>query len=174
MYSKSPWLAQISHRGTDESRRSRIGHCVLAVLLLVLACATRSYATTPAGTSIGNQASATYTDASGVSRTVTSNTVTTTVQQVASLTLTANGAKTSSIGSTVYYPHTLTNTGNGTDTFALTVVNAAGSAFNMTGLAFYADNGSGQPTGAAITSTGALAAGASFKLIVAATVPATA
>ena len=65
----------------------------------------------------------------------------------ASLTLTANGAKTSSIGSTVYYPHTLTNTGNGADTFALSLANVAGSAFSMTGLALYADNGSGQPTG---------------------------
>jgi hypothetical protein len=41
----------------------------------------------PAGTSISNQASATYSDASGVTRTVTSNVVQTTVQQIASLTL---------------------------------------------------------------------------------------
>jgi uncharacterized repeat protein (TIGR01451 family) len=128
----------------------------------------------PAGTSIGNQASVTYTDSSGASRTVTSNTVQTVVQQVASLTLTANGAKTASVGSVVYYPHTLTNTGNGSDTFALSAVNAAGGGFNMTGIALYADNGSGQPTGAAITSTGALASGATFKFIVAANVPNTA
>jgi len=128
----------------------------------------------PAGTAIGNQASVTYTDSSGTSHTVTSNTVQTVVQQVAALTLTANGTKTSSIGSTVYYPHTLTNTGNGSDTFALTAVNAAGAAYAMTGVTLYADNGSGTPTGPAITSTGALAAGAAFKFIVAATVPTTA
>jgi hypothetical protein len=110
-----------------------------AALMLWLGVQTGAQATPPpAGTSIGNQASVTYTDSSGTSRTVTSNTVQTVVQQVASLTLTANGAKTSSIGSTVYYPHTLTNTGNGTDTFGLTAVNAAGSAFNMTGVTIYA------------------------------------
>jgi uncharacterized repeat protein (TIGR01451 family) len=143
-------------------------------LLLSLAGSGASATPPPAGTSIGNQASATYTDSSGVSRTVTSNSVQTVVQQVAALTLTASGTKTAAVGSTVYYPHTLTNTGNGTDTFTLAAVNAAGSVFNMTGIAIYLDNGSGQPTGAAITSTGALASGAAFKFIVAATVPATA
>src|SRR5262249_20691320 len=76
-------------------------------------------AQTAAGTAIGNQASATYTDSSSVSRTATSNVVTTIVQQVASLTLTANGAKTASPGSPVLYPHTLVNTGNGSDSFTL-------------------------------------------------------
>ena len=126
----------------------------------------------PAGTSIGNQASATYTDASGASRSVTSNVVQTIVQQVASLTLTTPGAQTSTPGTAVYYPHTLTNTGNGTDTFALTAVNASG--FSMTGVQIFADNGSGQPTGSPITSSGPLAAGAVFKFIVVATVPTTA
>ncbi|MDR3454542.1 MAG: hypothetical protein P4L96_17375 [Rhodoferax sp.] len=146
-----------------------------AVALLLALASSAAFATPPAaGTTIGNQASATYTDGSGASRTVTSNTVQTVVQQVASMTLTASGAKTASVGSTVYYPHTLTNTGNGTDTFGLTAVNAASQTFNMTGVTIYADNGSGQPTGPAITSTGALAAGATFKFVVAATVPATA
>jgi uncharacterized repeat protein (TIGR01451 family) len=126
----------------------------------------------PAGTSISNQASATYSDASGVTRTVTSNVVQTTVQQVASLTLVANGAQNATPGSIVYYPHTLTNTGNGTDTFGLTSANTG--AFSMTGVVFYLDNGSGTPTGPAITSTGALAAGATFKFIVAGTLPASA
>ena len=126
----------------------------------------------PAGTSISNQASATYTDGSGVTRTVSSNVVQTTVQQVASLTLAQNGAQTATPGSVVYYPHTLTNTGNGTDTFSLTTSTTGSAA--MTNVTIYADNGSGQPTGSAITSTTALAAGASFKFIVAATLAATA
>lgn len=147
----------------------------LALAFLLALAGNAAFATPPAaGTSIGNQASASYTDGSGASRTVTSNTVQTVVQQVASLTLTANGTKTASVGSTVYYPHILTNSGNGADTFALAAVNAAGGAFNMTGITIYADNGSGQPTGPAISSSGALAAGATFKFIVAATVPATA
>lgn len=147
----------------------------LVIALMLAMFSSVVFAAPPAaGTSIGNQASASYTDGSGVSRTVTSNTVQTVVQQVASLTLTANGAKSASVGSTVYYPHTLTNTGNGSDSFGLTAVNAAGSAFNLASIAIYADNGSGLPTGPALTSTGALASGATFKFIVAGNVPGTA
>jgi trimeric autotransporter adhesin len=152
-------------------------HWMMALLVAVaLALTTSAALAAPpaAGTSIGNQASASYTDGSGVTRTVTSNTVQTVVQQVASLTLTANGTKSASVGSTVYYPHTVTNTGNGSDTFTLGAVNAGGSIFNMTGITIYADNGSGLPTGPAITSSGPLAAGSTFKFIVAATVPGTA
>ncbi len=175
MYSTQPQtLPPATPRAPRVRRTMALATALLAVIALVLVWAPQGFAAAPAGTSIGNQASATYTDGSGISRTVTSNTVQTLVQQVASLTLASNGAKTSSIGSTVYYPHTLTNTGNGADTFALSVVNAGGSAFTMTGLALYADNGSGQPTGSPVTTTGPLAAGATFKFIVAATVPATA
>lgn len=141
-------------------------------LLLALAGMAAHAAPPPAGTSISNQASATYSDASGVPRTVTSNVVQTTVQQVASLTLTQSGAQNATPGSVVYYPHTLTNTGNGTDTFNLGASNAG--VFTMTGVQIYADNGSGQPTGPAITSTGPLASGAAFKFIVVGTLPGTA
>lgn len=143
----------------------------MAVLLALTGMA--AHATAPAaGASISNQASASYTDASATPRTVTSNVVSTTVTQVTSMTLTANGAQTATPGSVVYYPHTLTNTGNGTDTFNLTSINAGG--FSMTGVQFFADNGSGTPTGLTITSTGPLAAGASFKLIAVGTLPNTA
>lgn len=145
---------------------------LFGMLLAWLSMSSAHAAPPPAGTSIGNQASATYTDASGISRSVTSNVVKTIVQQVASLTLTANGAQTSSPGSSVYYPHTLTNTGNGADTFTLAASN--GSGFSMTGIQIFADNGSGQPTGSPITSSGPLAAGAVFKFIVVAIVPASA
>lgn len=145
----------------------------VALLLAVWFTAPAHAAPPPAGTSISNQASATYSDGSGVSRTVTSNLVQTTVTQVYSLTLAANGAQNATPGSVVYYPHTLTNTGNGTDTFNLSAVSGA-TAFTMTNVQIYLDNGSGQPTGSPITSTGALASGASFKFIVTGTVPATA
>ena len=132
---------------------------------------------TAAGTSIGNQASATYTDSSSVSRTATSNVVTTIVQQVASLTLTANGAKTASPGSAVFYPHTLTNTGNGSDSFTLTLAPAQSGAFTLTGTHIYLDaNGDGIPdnftdlTGTNVT----VAPGAAnaFKFVITGTVPA--
>jgi len=153
----------------------RRGRNIIAVTLVSLALlfAATAFATAPpAGTTIANQASATYIDASGVSHTVTSNIVQTTVQQVASLTLAANGAQDATAGSLVYYPHTVTNTGNGTDTFALSTSNTG--AFSMSNIAIYADNGSGLPTGSPITSSGPLASGASFKFIVEATVPTTA
>src|SRR5947207_10038955 len=104
---------------------------ILFFTLLCIASGTAS-AQTAAGTSIGNQASATYTDSSSTSRTATSNVVTTIVQQVASLTLTANGSKTASPGSPVFYPHTLTNTGNGSDSFTLTLAPAQSGAFTLT------------------------------------------
>src|SRR5258707_1138891 len=147
---------------------------VLAVVILL--GATGATAQTAAGTSIGNQASATYTDSSSVSRTATSNVVTTIVQQVASLTLTANGAKTASPGSPVFYPHTLTNTGNGSDSFTLSLAPAQSGAFTLTGTHIYLDaNGDGIPhnftdlMGTSVT----LIPGAAnaFKFLITGTVP---
>ena len=145
----------------------------IAAALVVLAAVNGALAVPPpAGTSIANQASATYTDSSGASHTVTSNIVQTIVQQVGALTLTANGAQSATAGSVAYYPETLTNTGNGSDTFNLTTGNAG--AFTMASVQIFADNGSGQPTGSAITSSGPLASNAVFKFIVVATLPNTA
>lgn len=150
-----------------------IAFLLLATLLLLLPVQT-AQAATAAGTTISNQASATYTDATLTSRTATSNTVVTVVQQVASLTLTADGAKTVVAGGQVSYPHTLTNTGNGADTFALTSANNGG--FAMTSALFYADaDGDGVADNAIpITGTGSLAAAGVFKFVVVATTPGTA
>lgn len=145
---------------------------LFVVFALVMAGVAAHAAPPPAGASISNQASATYSDASGTTRTVTSNVVQTTVQQVASLTLAANGAQNSNPGGVVYYPHTLTNTGNGTDSFNLTTSNTGG--FTMAGVQIFADSGSGTPTGSAITTTGAIAAGGIFRYVVAGTLPSTA
>lgn len=145
-----------------------------AILLLLALGAPAVFAAAPAGTVIGNQAAATYSDGTSVVRTVTSNTVSTTVQQVASVSLGANGAKTVSIGGQVYYPQTLTNTGNGTDTFALTAAGSGGFAFSS--VVFYLDaNGDGVPDNTTpITSTGQVPAGQTFRFVVAGIVPSTA
>ncbi len=144
-----------------------------ALLLFTLMAWTQPVQAAPlAGTSIGNQASATYTDASAVVRTATSNTVQTIVSQVASLTLASTQAKSVAAGGTVYFPHTLTNTGNGTDSFGLTAADATpGSLVNFTTIAIYPDaNGDGVPDSfTAIASTGTLGAGSTFNFIVAAT-----
>ena len=146
-----------------------------AAAILLLACLITPLQAAPlAGTSIGNQASATYTDASAVTRTATSNTVQTIVQQVAAVTLTSAQTKTGAPGGTVYFPHTLTNTGNGSDTFTLGT--AVGGTVTLTSINIYPDaNGDGVPDNfTPITSTGALAAGGVFRFIVAATIPGTA
>lgn len=82
-----------------------------------------AYAAAPAAnTVIGNQASASYTDNSGNSFTATSNLVTSTVQQVYSFTLDADGQTKQAVqGQYVSFPHTLKNTGNGADNYTLTV-----------------------------------------------------
>ena len=161
------------------SRRSSliISCAVIAVLMIAAAVTLTSApyagaAAPAAGTVIGNQASATYTDASLVNRTATSNTVVTTVQQVASFTLTANQSKLVAPGGTVYYPHTLTNTGNGSDSFNLAAADANTGTIALT-LYIYADaDGNGVPDNStAITSTGSVASGGSFKFVVAAVVP---
>src|SRR5437868_4406927 len=101
----------------------RLTRMAAAASLLLLCASQTAYALTAAGTQISNQASATYTDSGLAQRNVTSNTVVTVVQQVASLTLASNGAKSAAPGTLVSYAHTLTNTGNGADSFVLTAAN---------------------------------------------------
>jgi uncharacterized repeat protein (TIGR01451 family) len=107
----------------------------------------------PANTIIGNQASATYLDPNGASQLATSNLVQTTVQQVGSFnldtytTVTTNvvNTKIGAAGTTVYAPHVLTNSGNGTDTFTLSVA-APASPNGFTKVEVFADaNADGVP-----------------------------
>ena len=149
-----------------------IAFAAIAVFFLLFAGA--GHAASPlAGTSIGNQASATYVDGSAVTRSVSSNVVSTTVQQIAALTITQDLAKTAAAGTQVSYPVTLTNTGNGTDSFALTTAMAGG--FNFTSVTYYADaNGDGVADNTTpITITGNLAPGAVFRFVAIGNVPTT-
>lgn len=127
-----------------------------------------------AGTPIGNQAKATYTDDSAVTREVFSNTVITLVAQVAGLDLETNlQEKIATPGSQVYFPHTVTNTGNGTDTYALSSAQLGGDNFDLTSFAIYADtNQDGLPDNyTAITTTGPLAPGGEFHVVLVGIVP---
>ncbi len=162
------------------AQRKRQSLTKMTPLLLTLALATRAFAgpapapATPlAGSTIGNRASATYTDGSGVTRTATSNETVTTVQQVAALTLVANRTVTAAPNAPVYFPHTVTNTGNGNDVFGLTAVNAAGSGFSVTPVIYADANGDGIPdNNTPITQTPNLAPGQAFSFVVAGQVPA--
>ena len=146
----------------------------LALAAAVLMAPLAAFAAPAAGTAIGNQASATYTDASNAARTVTSNVVTAIVQQVASLTLAQSASRTVAVGSQVSYPITLSNTGNGTDTFNLSFTQSG--AFAFTSVVFYADaNGDGVADNTTpITATSALAMGEVFRFVATGTVPTTA
>jgi uncharacterized repeat protein (TIGR01451 family) len=146
------------------------------LFLIALVPGTSQSAAPPAGTSIGNQASATYTDSSNTPRTATSNVAITIVQQVASFVLTTDGqSRFAAPGGQVAFPHTLLNTGNGTDTFPLSVVNDAGDDYDLTSLTLYADaNGDGLPDNATpITTTGPLPSGVSFQFVAVGIVPGT-
>src|SRR5262245_7501847 len=155
---------------------SRLGLALATVA--AIACAgivAVALAAPPAGTTIGNQATATYTDASSNSYTVSSNSVTTVVQQVAGLTLTANGTRVAAPGGQAVFPHVVTNNGNGTDSFTLSASNIGGDDFDVTGLVLYADaDGNGVPDNfTPVTTSGPLAAGASYRFVAVGSVPGT-
>jgi len=94
----------------------------LAVLVTLVPFGTSWAAGTPAGTVISNFATLSYKDANGNALpNINSNTVTTVVAQVAGVDVSpATSAKSVAENSWVSYTATITNMGNGTDTFALT------------------------------------------------------
>lgn len=147
---------------------------VCALFVLILLSAHAFAAAPPAGSVIGNQATASYTDAAGVARTTTSNLVETSILQVAGVDVEADQSKTGAAGSTVYLPHTVTNTGNGSDIFSLATAQVAGGGYSFSNILIYADaNGDGVPDNFdPITVTPALAAGISYNVVVAAQIPA--
>jgi trimeric autotransporter adhesin len=148
---------------------------VLMTLAVLLFAGRAAAVMAPANAVIGNQASATYVDSTATTRTSTSNTVQTTVAQVKSFLLTQSGARSVSPGQQVCYPHTITNTGNGADTYALNAP-TTGGAFAHTGLAYFVDSDqNGSPdNGSAIVTSGSVAAGTSFNYVVCGTAPASA
>jgi len=146
---------------------------VLALAIGMIAAQGMAQAATPAGTAITNQASAVYLDSTLALRSATSNIVTTTVQQVAAVGVSAGSAKTAGANAQVVYAHTITNNGNATDSFTFAAANSGG--FAMTGVQFFADaDGNGiADNGTPVTATGALQPGASYKVVAVATMPST-
>lgn len=99
-----------------------------AVLFLAqrMCCHALAAAETPPNTLITNTASATYTDPTGVVYTVSSNAVSTTVQNAPLLTIAATAAQTVSPGETVIDTFTVTNNGNATGAITLDTPSIAG------------------------------------------------
>lgn len=134
---------------------------------------------------IENQASASYRDNLGQLATVQSNTVVTVVLQVGSYSLTPSQSspmtRLGDRGSTVYFPYSLRNTGNGPDVFNINVAElSTGSNFDR--IAVYLDDGTGLPASTtalcSVTTAGnncsvdrSLGAGDAFNFVVAYTLP---
>ena len=100
-----------------------------------------------AGTIISNQAAASYTDGQGVDRVSQSNAVDPWCCLAAAFSLASDNTKQASPGSTVYFTHTLTNTGNAADTFKITVdkpANTVGSPASTCDI-YIDEDGNGLP-----------------------------
>lgn len=149
---------------------------VMGMFVGVLSNDAHAQSTPPANTTIGNQATATYTDNGGNTRTVTSNTVETVVQQVAGIAISAGLTKSASPGGEVTFPHSITNNGNGSDSFNLATAEVDNGTFDYGTIVIYPDaDGNGVPDSfTPITSTPTINAGDSYGVVVVAQIPAAA
>ena len=156
-------------------RASVYGLCAWVLSMALWLGADAAWAAPAAGALVTNQASGTFIDSSGLSRTNVSNVVQISVGQVASFTLAASAVKSGAAGSTVNFSHTLVNTGNGPDSFSLTLTDLP-AGFGFSALQIFADtNADGLPdNNVPLTSTGVVPVGGSFGFVVAARIPATA
>ena len=151
----------------------------IAVVAGGMALVPSAHAAAPAaGSNISNIATATYTDGNGNAKSVTSNQVNTTVLQVSSFTLVADRTANITPNGTASLSHTLTNSGNGTDTFDLTLTQAAtgtkGDTFDLNNVQIYIDaNNDGVPDNNTPITSVTLAAGQSVSFVVVSTVPVT-
>ena len=146
---------------------------VLVLALVPVLTTNLALAAPAAGTQISNQATGRFIDANGTPRTHLSNVVQTAVGQVASFTLTASSVKAAQPGAQAFVAHTLTNTGNGSDSFSLALTDLPGG-FGFTALQLFADaNADGLPdNNAPLASSGALPPGGVFRFVAAGGVPA--
>ena len=97
----------------------------------------QALAQTAAGTLIKNLATVTYEDENGNSYSAQSNEAVVTVAPVYSATIENDNDLTGAPGQTVYFPHTLSNTGNIADVFNAQATNG--------GVVYLDDNNNGQP-----------------------------
>jgi uncharacterized repeat protein (TIGR01451 family) len=152
----------------------------LAIAALVAFSAPAFSQIPPAGTVISSRSSASYLD-NGSQLTILSNETTFSVLPMFGPLLTPDGTasapaamRTAFSGETVYFPFTLTNTGNVDDTFSLTAVTVAPSDFVPSATAVYLDgNGDGDvdPGEQLITEAGPLGLGETVELVMSATLP---
>lgn len=154
---------------------NNLNRLILLLVMSIVLIPVQTWALTAANTLIRNQASATFKDEAGTAYSVTSNMVETLVQQVAGLELVQTQTKLASSGATVDFPHVVTNTGNGDDSFTLASAEMTGDSFDFTTVKFYADanqDGQADDLSSPITQTPLLKSGESFSFVAIAEVPA--
>jgi len=150
---------------------------LIGVLLLALWLLSplRAQALTPAGTVIGNVATATYYDEDNNKYTTTSNLVQTVVQEVCDVDVAGGGDKEAVPGQTVYVPFTVTNKGNAENTFNLSVEDTSTSDSDYTTKIYLDENQNGVvDPGESEVSSVTLGIGETASVIVAVEVSATA
>ncbi len=156
-------------------RLARLGLALMALGAMAAPAAAQAPA---ANATIGNQAIATYENAVGETIEVRSNLVETTVNQVAGVTVVADQTKNVAIGGKVFFPHTITNNGNGADTYTVGAVDDNGIGdFDITAanISIYPDaDTDGVPdTLTPITVTPSIAAGGVYGVVIEVNVPTT-
>lgn len=153
--------------------------CASAVLAggLVVSIAP-AVAATAAGTLIKNLATVTYEDSAGNKYSAQSNEAVITVKQVYKAEVSSDSTKTATAGQTVYIQHTITNNGNGTDTYTVSAANDTSITddINSGTVKVYRDlNGNGLvDAGEPEVTTVTLDAGDSAELVIAVAVPSSA
>ena len=158
------------------NRLKRLACGGLAAVMIATAASAMA-AAPPANTPIGNQAIATYQNAAGETITVQSNSVQTIVNQVAAVDVEADSSKTRPPGGKIFYPHVITNNGNGPDAFNLSAVDAnTGNIDFPAGIKIYPDaDRDGVPDSLTpITVTPSLNPGETFGFVVEVPLPTTA
>ncbi|MFZ1387788.1 MAG: hypothetical protein WBP46_08545 [Thiolinea sp.] len=153
--------------------------CATALLAggLVISIAP-AVAATAAGTLIKNLATVTYEDSAGNKYSAQSNEAVITVKQVFKAEVSSDTTKTATAGQMVYIQHTITNNGNGTDTYTVSAANDTSITddINSGTVKVYRDlNGNGLvDAGEPEVTTVTLDAGDSAELVIAVAVPSSA
>jgi uncharacterized repeat protein (TIGR01451 family) len=150
----------------------------LVAALTILAAAPQAFAVgTPAGTVISNQATVNYTDTNGNPLSALSNIVTTTVSQVATVSVTPNNSSNAVPGNVLFYAHIVKNLGNGPDTIDMTAVSGGGFATalffdnNANGIFDAGDTPMTDTDADGVPDTGSLAANAQKNILARITIP---
>jgi uncharacterized repeat protein (TIGR01451 family) len=149
-------------------------YLLLVVLMAALFLPASTALAAPAGTLITNQASATFQDANANNFTALSNATTVTVTSVYTVLVTSPPDASGGSNTVVYYPYTVTNTGNDNNTVTLTAATGSALPNNWVATIYFDANGDGvhQPGETTVTgSTGLLTPNGTYRFFVGVTIP---